>query len=199
MSSLLPPGTCITFVSHRAQYSHFSAFHARRLSSNIPPHALALSSKRFTQEKVSTKTSMQSGGFAPALLTLVGTRVTHYSTGVACYLSHLSTHLMYIHRNKPFPCLCLLLIERRALLLLWPQTTRRIHIIPNTARRFGDALPTAMNTRVKQKRCKPAHQTRCNNKKQRIRNKKRNGNKRLERKRENIGYWHTWYVVPGMM
>ena len=125
VSSLLPPGTCITFVLHRAQYSHFLAFHARRFSTNLPPHALALSSERFAQEKVSTKTSMQSGGFTPAILTLVGTRVTHYSTGGACYLTHLPIHLMYIHRNNPCPCLCLLLIERRALLLLWPQTTRQ--------------------------------------------------------------------------
>ena len=83
-----PPQCVPSFLSSARMYqhSHFSAFYARRFSSifsNSRSRAFH-SSQRFAQEKVPTRTSMPSGRFEPASLTLVGTISSTTPHGTLC-------------------------------------------------------------------------------------------------------------------
>ena len=83
VSSLLPLSVHGFILSRgrKGQHSHFSAFCARRFSSNF-----ANSRSRPSRWSILTSTSKHSKGLEPASLTLfsIGTIFTYYSAGYAC-------------------------------------------------------------------------------------------------------------------
>ena len=89
MSYLLPLGARLRFYhayKRVEQYLHFSAFYARRCSSNFADaRSRAFRSPIFYAGKVPTSTIMHSMKPEPTTLTLVGTISTYYSIGGADY------------------------------------------------------------------------------------------------------------------
>ena len=81
VSSLLPPGTCLQFLSRIG----FSIPTALRFSSNVAnSRSRAFRWSTFTQEKVPTSMYVHSVRIELAKLILVGTRTTYQATGDAC-------------------------------------------------------------------------------------------------------------------
>ena len=80
VSSLLPPGTCLQFLSRIG----FSISTSRRFSSNVANScSRAFREYFFMQEKVPTSTYVHSVRIEPTKLILVGTRITYQATGDA--------------------------------------------------------------------------------------------------------------------
>ena len=86
VSSLLPPGTCLKFLSRMG----FSIPTARRFSSLLLTHALTLSANHFFfNARKSPYEFVYSVRIELATLTLLGTRITYQATEDAGYIQQI--------------------------------------------------------------------------------------------------------------